>query len=526
MPLCSTPGLCAVVLPLLALTGGSWLLSRLCFSEVAVLFSAEAMLIILWCCARRPLIGATGLYLLICCALLGRETALALTGHIPCGLSTFGRACVERQCKSHHHILWIQTTCAQYECTQMEQQEVSRTFTMRPADLLTVWLVTALAFVWVGFGLNIWHLRRWRAARVRGALPDDIERRVGSGTSDVMPRGSVTEHAAVILAVPATYGVCALHALRALTTNREDIWRAEGMMNAAELYSAIALYAFHRLLVLYVDAAVANPGSADDHSSRDDPGSPSSLHPKLGPSQLAPTPPPCLSAGSSAEHLNLRRGFQGLIAAGLKQYVLLVFACNALEVLAKAADWFRPGDCAAALPLVAGIWFPHHRMSLAPDEGVVGHSQHTEASSLACEDLWNAVSLLMVVANFFTCSIALFAVLQYERTFAKLLQPKRPFWKFLGVKGLLSVNFLQRIILMVIGLVAGNGPHTSEEFRTFLNFYLVSAESLALATLNVCAYPAMATSNVAGKASLEERESFELPDDLQPCTVLGRSSPE
>ena len=28
---------------------------------------------------------------------------------------------------------------------------------------------------------------------------------------------------------------------------------------------------------------------------------------------------------------------------------------------------------------------------------------HTRASSLACEDVWNALSLLMIAADFFTC---------------------------------------------------------------------------------------------------------------------------
>ena len=41
-------------------------------------------------------------------------------------------------------------------------------------------------------------------------------------------------------------------------------------------------------------------------------------------------------------------------------------------------------------------------------------------------------SRLMVAADFFTCSIALFAILQYEHAFNQVLQAVRPFWKFPG----------------------------------------------------------------------------------------------
>eukprot|EP00438_Fugacium_kawagutii_P026644 Skav208635 [mRNA] locus=scaffold3433:231994:235117:- [translate_table: standard] len=72
------------------------------------------------------------------------------------------------------------------------------------------------------------------------------------------------------------------------------------------------------------------------------------------------------------------------------------------------------------------------------------------------EDVWNSTSLLMVAADFFTCSIALFAVLQYERAFNRVLHPVNPFWKFWGVKGLLSVNFLQSTVLAIVSWITAN----------------------------------------------------------------------
>lgn len=62
----------------------------------------------------------------------------------------------------------------------------------------------------------------------------------------------------------------------------------------------------------------------------------------------------------------------------------------------------------------------------------------------------------MTVADFFTCSIALFAVLQYERAFNNVLHPVNPFWKFWGVKGLLSVNFLQGTVLAIVSWATAN----------------------------------------------------------------------
>merc|ERR1712194_1002371 len=65
----------------------------------------------------------------------------------------------------------------------------------------------------------------------------------------------------------------------------------------------------------------------------------------------------------------------------------------------------------------------------------------------------------------------------------------KPFWKFWGVKGLLSVGWFQALCLTVVGLMAAEGRWADETFRTFLNFYLVCVEAFLLACLNVFAYP-------------------------------------
>merc|ERR1719313_2823456 len=106
------------------------------------------------------------------------------------------------------------------------------------------------------------------------------------------------------------------------------------------------------------------------------------------------------------------------------------------------------------------------------DEEWLDSQQMFNQGSAACADLWNVASLLMVVANFFTCSIALFAIWTYERTFADLFHPMKPFWKFWGVKGLLSIGWLQASVLMAAGFLAEGGKMSDETFRTFLNYFL------------------------------------------------------
>lgn len=459
------------------------LLSRRCFSELGALLAVQVFLILLWCLFRRPLVVATRLYVLGCSVLLVRETFLLVSGRVPCGLSTFGYTCKETVCTEYNRIpiFGIKTSCARYECSQREHKEVSQVFTS--PESVNKWTATALGFVWAAVVTSLWqfqlHGRRASSARRENPGTDSTE----------------FQYTSVILAVPITYGLCSLHALRVLSVNPEDAWQAEGMMSAAELYSAVALLAFQKLLEVYVKEF--QPGKGDGCIDIE-------LDCEACPQQ----------ASEISQHTKVLDGFQQLVAMGLKQYVVLVFGCNALEMIAKTWNWANPARCRTTLALVASTWFPHHEISLTLNISMVENTKHTVESSIACEDLWNTVSLLMVVANFFTCSIALYAVLQYERAFSAMLEPVRPFWKFWGVKGLLSVNFLQRLVLMALGTMASRSLQLNHEFRTFLNFFLVCVESALLAMLNIFAYaPASDESN----ACTTEPQSL-----AKPCpTVLG-----
>jgi len=475
-----------------------WTLSNYCVFEVGCAFCVQTLFILLWCCSRRPLLCFTGLYLCALGTLLVRETALAFTGRVPCGLVTFGSACVETRCVQKKYFLFVETGCARYECAHTEREEESHVFSVGTSDIQTVWLESGMICVWCAFASSVFQLRRWCvAAGWHGWRQQDLASPTMSGTGGGRDGGKAAEHVGVILAVPATYGLCAVHALRVLTTNPEDAWSAEAMIDVAELFSAVALYAFQRLLVVYVDSAVPTVEM-------------------LG----TDVPSAAQSAQPSEFEGRLRRGFQRLIAVGLMQYVFLVFGCNALLVVLKAWDWVYPGTCVEALPMVVGAWFPHHQVKLTIDELALGHARHTRLSSLACEDLWNTASLLMVVADFFTCSIALFAIFTYERTFADLLWPVQPFWKFWGVKGLLSINFLQTIVLMAVGAIGGDAA-VDKYNRAFLTFYLLCVEALLLAVLNIYAYPPVCLHWTKQKVDLpvEVQATSTSPD----CEVVGIS---
>ncbi|CAE7206391.1 unnamed protein product [Symbiodinium pilosum] len=297
------------------------------------------------------------------------------------------------------YFLFFETGCAKHKCIRSERLEVQSVFKVYGDYSAKVWLITGLAFAWGTLLLTALQVRQWMTP-VFGLLQPD--------------RGhSIARLTAVVLLLPATYGVCAAGALRVITTNREDTWTAEALMDVAELFSAIALYSFQRLLIVYVDV----------------------LH--------ADSP----KAAVKAEPDQIRHSFQKVMSVGIQQYVVLQFACNSILVAVKAWDWVHPSSCEDALQGMMGYVFPRHNISLAVNEAKLRDTIHTRTSSLACEDVWNAISLLMVVADFFTCSIALFAVLQYEHAFSDALRPVRPFWKFWGVKGLLSVNFMQTSIL-------------------------------------------------------------------------------
>lgn len=463
-------------------------LAELCISELLIVFSGQALVLLFWMCCRRPRARVTWVYCFICSVLLVRETILMMTGGVPCGFAMAGEGnCKESRCAEYSKILWAATSCKRRECGEYYQLRAPReppaasadgtrsghfmqVHWVPPEEIRTTWLLSAHCCVWAAVLLSFIQLLRWHSAMKQpyAAASRSPGGKLSAENSGFMAgnreRADIEQPISLILAVPMTYGLCAVHALRRLTINQDDAWSAEAMMDAAELYSSIALYAFQRLLVQYIDQGML-PG----------------LH--LGDSIVVDV------SAVEGEALELRHSLQRLVAAGIKQYIFLAFTCNSIEVCAKVWNWWTPSSCAPALARVASMWFPRHRINITIDEEWAESQQLFNQGSAACADLWNVTSLLMVVADFFTCSIALFAIWTYERTFAQFFGPMKPFWKFLGVKGLLSVGWLQAIALLCIGFLAESGSWSDENFRTFVNYHLVCVEALLLACLNIFAYP-------------------------------------
>mmetsp|Transcript_73669 Transcript_73669/g.204846 ORF Transcript_73669/g.204846 Transcript_73669/m.204846 type:complete len:508 (-) Transcript_73669:124-1647(-) len=474
-------------------------LCRVCISELCAVFAAQAMLLLLWVCCKRPRAAVTWVYVYICSVVLVRETILTMTGIVPCGVLMESN-CEESRCAEYNHILWASSSCRRRECVRTSTQNEGwvKVHSVQADDIRTSWMVTAHLCVWAALALSIVQLWRWntlatsRSALHSAGMSEDGEERV-----------DVEQPISLILAVPVTYGLCAIIALRTLTIDRDDSWSAEAMIDAAELYSALALYAFQRLLVLYVDQGLI-PGL-----------------------QLGSVAAVVDVSAVEGEALELRRRLQSLVAAGIKQYIFLAFGCNAIEVSAKVWNWWLPSSCTPALARVAAMWFPHHNINITLEEEW-GDDRHRTFGSAACADLWNVTSLLMVVADFFTCSIALFAIWTYERSFADFFHPMKPFWKFWGVKGLLSVGWLQASVLMMVGLWAEGGSWSDENFRTFLNYYLVCVEAFVLGCLNIFAYPpipapwaASSTRYPSGVVD-DSLKDLDPPDGCVSSTALGR----
>ena len=120
-----------------------------------------------------------------------------------------------------------------------ERQEVQSVFTIPTQTLHTFWVLTGLCLSWGAVCLSARSVLRWMARSYAFAANDQSLK--------------IAQYTAVVLLLPPTYGACALSALRVITTNREDTWTAESMMDVSELFSACALYAFQRLLVVYVN---------------------------------------------------------------------------------------------------------------------------------------------------------------------------------------------------------------------------------------------------------------------------------
>eukprot|EP00439_Symbiodinium_sp_Y106_P056246 s1914_g7.t2 len=103
----------------------------------------------------------------------------------------------------------------------------------------------------------------------------------------------------------------------------------------------------------------------------------------------------------------------------------------------------------------------------------------------SCNELYDQnIHLAAGAVNFILCSFALAFVFTFEHSFDQYLSKIGPFWKFWGVKGVVSVTYFQWLVLTY-------GPLNLDDKRIYeLHCLLCTVEMPVLAVLHAtCAYP-------------------------------------
>jgi len=141
----------------------------------------------------------------------------------------------------------------------------------------------------------------------------------------------------------------------------------------------------------------------------------------------------------------------------VQQYVIFNFASNCLEFVWREVDRYDPELCKK-------IW----------------------GRKATCEEEFYMVQDYITGALWYSCSIAIYSILRFEKAMPDSLRPIGPFWKFWGAKLIVSMAGMQRLALFVLtkmGVVA-------EVFAWYAHSYLLCFETLLLAWLHFWAYPA------------------------------------
>lgn len=149
--------------------------------------------------------------------------------------------------------------------------------------------------------------------------------------------------------------------------------------------------------------------------------------------------------------------FERFCRAGVQQYVVFNFGTNILEIVWREIDRWDPAMC--------GKIFGHDR---------------------SCEEDFTKMQEYIIGALWYSCSIAIYSILQFEQSFCHCLRDIQPTWKFWGAKVIVSVAGMQRLglyALTKLGLF-------NEVFSWYLHAYFLCFETLLLSLLHFKAYPA------------------------------------
>ncbi|CAK9007064.1 unnamed protein product [Durusdinium trenchii] len=157
-----------------------------------------------------------------------------------------------------------------------------------------------------------------------------------------------------------------------------------------------------------------------------------------------------------AERRSFVKPFRNLSLQGVRTWVFIIMAISVTRLATTFLEHSAPSLC---------FW--------------------VSKSCMSCTKLYeDHIHLAAAAVNFILCSFALAFVFTFEHTFDEYLRRIGPFWKFWGVKGVVSVTYFQWLVLSY-------GPFHFEQKRIYLlHCLLTTVEMPILAVIHsCCAYP-------------------------------------
>lgn len=161
--------------------------------------------------------------------------------------------------------------------------------------------------------------------------------------------------------------------------------------------------------------------------------------------------------GSQDAQGELYPHFKRLCLLGVQQFVVFNFGSNFLEFLWRELDHHDPAICA--------------RFGLG---------------SSTCEEQFKMLEDYIIGALWYSCTIAIYSIVSFERALSRSLHPIDPVWKFWGAKAIVSIAGMQRLFLFALtklGFIAS-------VFAWYLHAYFLCFETLLLSVVHFRAYPA------------------------------------
>lgn len=218
----------------------------------------------------------------------------------------------------------------------------------------------------------------------------------------------------VILMLPLTFSVSALHSMRLLSmVNDTDLWTPTAILDVCELYTAVALLAFKQLIL---SCANSTKDQLQD------------LH--------------CASFD------NLWSLGGNLMELGCIPYVYVCFFCNFIEIFKEIMNFWWPEACMKHVMEVYAFFFPSLYAVFKPPAKF--EAFRDQQGSYACEAVWGAFKPTLTLMSFLVCHLAVACLCRYELYVGRMLHTVNASMKFYGVKCLLLIGFWQACLRSIL----------------------------------------------------------------------------